>query len=84
MKKIKVKKYKIEKHEHFYKNESIGFLNEYEHLDLRCQIKENKVLGYFLACNGIVINIDTDGMLENCPDNLYATSRNLLNTLWDV
>ncbi len=50
---IKINEYKEQRVEHFDNNgNSLGFLNEFESLDLRCQIAEQNVSDYYLMFNG--------------------------------
>jgi len=80
---IKVKKYKVQTVEHFDNNEkSLGFLNEYENADLRCQIAEEKVSGYYLMLNGAKIPIEPNGKIINWNSGLYDTNEILLARLF--
>jgi hypothetical protein len=80
---IKINKYSIQIFEHFDdKFNSIGFLNEFESLDLRCQIAEQKIEGYYLIFNGLKINIESDGKISNWPNGLYDINENLLARLF--
>ena len=64
--------------EHFTPdNQSLGFLNEYENLDLRCQIAEHKAEGYYLIFNGEKITITTDGREDSYPNGLYDVNLDL-------
>jgi len=73
---IKVKKYKVQTIKHFDNNgNSLGFLNEYENADLRCQIAEEKVSGYYLMFNGKKIEIQPNGTI-----NWYDWERGLYDT----
>lgn len=70
----KVKKYEIQTVEHFDPNgNSLGFLNEYENIDLRCQIAEEKASGYYLIFNDLKIDIEPDGKIINWANGLYDT-----------
>lgn len=80
---IKVNKYKVQTVEHFDDNEnSLGFLNEHESTDLRCQIAAHQADGYYLVFNGIKIPIQHDGRIENWPKGLYDTNQILLSRLF--
>ena len=57
---------------------SLGEANEYELLDLRIQIKEAKVWGYYIIFNGQKIRIDRKGELEDYPIGLLDTMTYLL------
>lgn len=60
---------------------SLGFINEYELLDLRVQILKEKAWGYYLMFNGIKIRIDRKGTLESYPKgffNLYGDYLSIL------
>ena len=56
----------------------LGEANEYELLDLRVQIKEANVWGYYLIFNGQKIRIDRRGELEDYPIGLLDTMTYLL------
>ena len=56
----------------------MGEANEYELLDLRIQIKEAKVWGYYIIFNGQKIRIDRKGELEDYPIGLLDTMTYLL------
>ena len=76
---IKVKKYEVQTAEHFDPDgNSLGFLNEYENADLRCQIAEEKASGYYLMFNGLKIPIEPDGKIINRETGLYDTNERLL------
>lgn len=63
---IHIKKYEVQTVEHFDKcGNSLGFLNEHECNDLRCQIAEQKVSGYYLVFDGVKIHIDTNGRIND-------------------
>lgn len=80
---IKVNKYKVQTVEHFDNNgNSLGFLNEWENADLRCQIAEEKVSGYYLMFNGLKISIDSNGKITNWENGLYDTNEILLSRLF--
>lgn len=52
-------------------NNYVGTINsELELLDVRCQIKENQIPGYYLMYSS-KINIDKNGNLSNAPDGFY-------------
>jgi hypothetical protein len=75
---IKVKKYEVQTVEHFDPDgNSLGFLNEYENADLRCQIAEEKASGYYLMFNGLKIPIEPDGKIINRETGLYDTNERL-------
>ena len=80
---IKVNKYEVQTVEHFDNNgNSLGFLNEQENLDLRCQIAEEKVSGYFLVFDGLKIGIEPNGTIINWKIGLYDTTENLFARLF--
>lgn len=80
---IKVKKYEIQAVEHFDDNgNSLGFLNEHENYDLRCQIAEQKVSGYYLIFNGLKIQIEPNGKINDWVNGLYDTNQILLTRLF--
>jgi hypothetical protein len=63
---------------------SLGFLNEWENADLRCQIAEQKVSGYYLIFNGEKIEIQPTGKIswEGWKNGLYDTNEILLARLF--
>jgi hypothetical protein len=80
---IKVNKYEVQTVEHFDSNDnSLGFLNEYENTDLRAQIAEQKVSGYYLMFKGIKIPIAPSGKITNWENGLYDTTEILLSRLF--
>ena len=80
---IQINKYEPQVVEHFDPDEnSLGFLNEYENLDLRCQIAENKADGYYLIFNGEKYPIQLDGKILNWPYDLYDTLSVLFSRLF--
>lgn len=80
---IKVKKHEVQTVEHFdNKGTSLGFLNEYENTDLRCQIAEEKISGYYLLFKGLKIPIEPNGAIGNWENGLYDTREILLSRLF--
>ena len=76
---IKVNKIEPQTVEHFDpEGNSLGFLNEYENTDLRVQIAEQKVLGYYLMFNGKKFDINIEGRIKAWPDDLYGVMDKLL------
>jgi predicted ATPase len=62
--------------EHFNPNgESLGFLNEFEHNDLKIQIVEHDVEGYYLIFNDVKITINKDGNCSSFPYGLYDVTQ---------
>jgi hypothetical protein len=49
----------------------LGQLNEYEFTDVRVQIKEKKISGYYIIFNKRKIMIGKNGGLEEWPDGLF-------------
>ena len=49
---------------------SLGILNEYEFNDLRAQIAEQKVTGYYIMFDGFKTNIASNGKLVYWPTDL--------------
>lgn len=83
----KVKKYEVQTVEHFDINGySLGFLNEYESADLRCQIAELKASGYYLIFNGKKIEIQSNGKIkwDYWGNGLYDTNETLLAKLFNA
>lgn len=70
--------------EHFEGEKSLGFLNQDEHYDLRCQVKETNSENFYLIFQGEKVKIQTDGNLSSYPKGMYDTSVNLLNHLFDI
>lgn len=62
-------------------NNSLGFINEYEFLDLRIQIKNAKAKGYYCVFNNEKLFINIDGSLSNWPNGFFDTIENLLINL---
>ena len=84
-KEIKVKPYKIQLVEHFDNtNQSLGFLNEHESTDLRCQISENKTEGYYLMFKDKKVFIRSDGHIDDWGRGLYDTNEILLSRLFKL
>jgi len=80
---IKINKYEIQTIEHFDNNgNSLGLLNEHENTDLRCQIAEQKAIGYYLVFNGLKIQIESNGKIVNWENGLYDTNEILLSRLF--
>lgn len=63
---------------------SLGFLNELESTDLRCQIAEENVSGYYLIFNGLKIPIEPNGKIHNWEIGLYDINQNLLARLFNA
>lgn len=69
--------------EHFGPDgKSLGFLNEYENLDLRCQIAEQKAMGFHLRYKGRTININAKGELNCWPPGMYDITQDLFARLF--
>lgn len=81
---IKVNKIPTQKLEHYENGKSLGFLNQDEHYDLRCQIKENKGENFYLIFQDAKIDIQKDGNLSSHPKGMFDTSVNLLNRLFAI
>lgn len=82
---ITVNKIDVQTVEHFdNNNNSIGFLNEFENIDLRCQIAEQKVSGYYLVYNGVKIPIEPNGSIKNWVDGLYDILENSFARLFNA
>jgi len=74
---IKVNKIEPQTLEHFDKDDkSLGFLNEYEHNDLRIQIAENEIEGIYLMYNDIKVRITKGATFINIPNGVYDLSAN--------
>ena len=80
---IKVNKYEVQTVEHFDNNgNSLGFLNEWESTDLRCQIAEQKVNLYYLVFDGLKIQIEPNGKINDWVSGLYDINEILLARLF--
>ena len=80
---IKINRYEPQTVEHFdSENNSLGFLNEQESTDLRCQIAEQKAEGYYLIFNGFNVGINNKGMIHDWKNGLYETNEILLSRLF--
>jgi len=80
---IKIKKIDIQAVEHFDpEGKSLGFLNEYEATELRCQIAEEKAVGYFLKFNEQKIGITPDGKITDWVPGLFDTIETLFARLF--
>jgi len=82
---VAIRPWKIESEliEHFDpEGNSLGFLNEYENLDLRAQIAELKAEGYYLVVNGQQINILPSGKEESYTKGLYDVKDELYSRLF--
>lgn len=56
----------------------LGLLNEYEFNDLRVQIKEQQIFGYYMLFNDEKILIDKNGRCKEWPIGFYDTIENQL------
>ena len=80
---ISINKYQIQTIEHFDpSNKSLGFLNEHENVDLRCQIAENKIEGYYMVFNNTKVPIHSNGRVSDWITGLYDTNELLLARLF--
>ncbi len=61
---------------------SLGFLNEYESTELRCQIAEQEIAGYYLLFRGIKFDILSNGKIMNWADGLFDDNEKLLSRLF--
>lgn len=76
---IKVKKIKIAKVKVFDPTgKSLGFLNEYEFNDLRAQIYEHDVKGYWFRNDGEQIVIDNNGRYSCNPRPFESINDSLI------
>lgn len=63
----------------YFKNELIGEIKSIlSFCDVLVQIKEEGVYGYKVKYNGVMINIDKNGVLEEYPKGLYDQMTDLL------
>jgi hypothetical protein len=82
---ITVNKYEVQIIEHFdSEGNSLGFLNEHENLDLRCQIAEQRLSGYYLIFNDQKIPIETNGRIYEWEIGMYDTLEKLLARLFNA
>ena len=80
---IQINKYEPQVVEHFGPDgNSLGFLNEYENLDLRCQIAEQRAEGYYLVFDEIKYNIQSNGKINPWPHKLYYIQSLLFSRLF--
>lgn len=80
---IKPKQIPVQVVEHFDPNgKSLGSLNEHENLDLRRQIAEQKISGYYMIFNCEKIEIMPDGKIKVWPPGLYDINEILLAELF--
>ena len=56
----------------------LGEITEYQLLDIRVQIKKEKVFGYYIEFNNRNIRLDKYGELEEYPDGLLDTFSNYM------
>lgn len=64
------------------KGRSMGFVNEYEFNDLRVQIAENKLEGYYVMYNNIKHPIDKNGRIEDWSQGLFDLFETQLSNLF--
>lgn len=58
-------------------NEFLGYINnQVENLQVRTDIVEQQLSGYYFMYGSIKIDINPDGSVENWPYDLYADSLN--------
>lgn len=60
----------------------LGTVNEYEFLDLRAQIKEKQLDGYYVIHNGEKVAINKNGQIIDWPYGLFTTMGNLYTKLF--
>lgn len=80
---IKPVKIEIQTIEHFDNNDnSLGFLNHEEHINLLSQIVKEAVFGYYLVFNNKKHHIDIMGNLDTYPKGLYSQFLDESLKLW--
>ena len=80
--KIKIQKYPVQLLEHFDNDDnSLGYLNNLEHLRLRVELKNSKQAGYYLIFNNEKIFINEKGKCSKFPDGMYDEYNKLLTKL---
>jgi hypothetical protein len=82
---IQPNKIDVQVFEHFDpQDKSLGFLNDYENLDLRAQIAKAKMSGYYLMFKGEKIMIQPNGKISplNWVEGLYDMQERLLCELF--
>jgi hypothetical protein len=62
-------------------NISLGFVNEYEFNDIRIQIKQKQVDGYYCMFNGHRFNIDKNGRSKDWVVGFFDLFDNQLDKL---
>lgn len=60
----------------------LGAVNEYEFLDLRAQIKEKQLDGYYVIHKGEKVAINKNGQIADWPYDLFATMGSLYAKLF--
>lgn len=56
--------------------------SEYSFNDVRCQIKEQNLSGYFVMFKGHRIDIDSDGSVSNWPYGFYDITEKQIEILF--
>jgi len=82
---IEIKKYPEVTYTHFDpEGNVIGVFNELENLDLRCQIAEQKLSGYYLYYKGMKLFIDENGQIVVWPQGLWGDMEILYAKLFSI
>ncbi len=82
---IKVNKHIPQTVEHFdNQDNSLGFLNEVESLDLRLQIAEQNEEGYYLIFEEQKLMIDNLGQVKSYPQGLYQAQMHIYAKLFQL
>jgi hypothetical protein len=81
MEEIKLKKITPQTLELFLHDDSLGFINEYEYLDLRVQIQKLKVSGYRIKFEDKFVDILTNGKISIYPKGFFDFSMNCYHEL---
>lgn len=83
---IKVKSINVDIAEHFdNNNNSLGFLNLLESLDLRVQLATHKIKGYYFIVEGAKVTIDELGDVAGFPNgNFYSKELTYISRLIDI
>lgn len=78
---LKIKKIVPQTVEVYYKNVLVGIVNEYEFYDLRLQIKNGNIDGYFVLFNGEKISINPNGYTDKWPSGFFDLTIDQLSKL---
>ncbi len=79
---IEVRNVEMPTHELFTPSgESMGFINELQFMDIRVQIRTEKIDGYHVAFGDQLVFIDKNGRLRDWPENFFDAYERCLDAL---